>query len=147
MRYFPELYSHSQNKINVELDLPYSVTKSDLKMTAGIDTSKPAKKADLVTFKLDVDKLDFDKLKATSVDLSKLINVVKNDVVQKKNNNGIQAIDTSELVLKKTDYDAKIKDIDDKTPNHDKYIVTNDFNKFLGTIFHKRLKETKLRTK
>lgn len=52
MRYFPELYSHSQNKINVELDLPYSVTKSDLKMTAGIDTSKPAKKADLVTFKL-----------------------------------------------------------------------------------------------
>ena len=98
MRYFPELYSHSQNKINVELDLPYSVTKSDLKMTAGIDTSKPAKKADLVTFKLDVDKLDLDKLKATSVDLSKLINVVKNDVVQKKNNNGIQTIDTSELV-------------------------------------------------
>ena len=47
---------------------------------------------------------------------------------------------------KKTEYDTKVKDIDDKTSDHDKYIVTNDFNKFLGTIFHKRLKETKLRT-
>ena len=38
MRYFPELYSQSKNKIKVELDFPYSATKLDLKMTAGIKT-------------------------------------------------------------------------------------------------------------
>ena len=58
--------------------LPYSTTKSDLKMTTGIDISKFSKKANLASFKLDVDKLDFDQLKTTPVDLSKLSNLVKN---------------------------------------------------------------------
>ena len=91
------------------------------------------KKTDLGSFKLDVDKLDFDKLKTTPADLSKLSNVLKNDVVQKtvynkflKKVNGIQTIDTIDLDKKKTDYDAKIKDIDNQIRNHDKYIIAND---------------------
>ena len=79
--------------------LPYSATKSDLKMTTGIDISKFSKKANLASFKLDVDKLDFDQLKTTPADLSKLSNLVKN-IAQKKNVTGIQTIDTSELVIK-----------------------------------------------
>ena len=45
------------------------------------------------------DKLDIGKLETTPVDLSKLSNVVKNEVV------------------KKTEYNAKIKNIEDKIPD------------------------------
>ena len=81
-----------------------------LKNAAGVDTSKFAKKVHLASWKSNVDKLDVDKLnnvlsglsnlkskvdklETTGVDLSKLSNVVKNDVV------------------KKTEYNAKIKNI------------------------------------
>ena len=46
-----------------------------------------------------VDKLDVDKLIPVPVDLSKLSDVVKNDV------------------LKKNVYNSKMKNIEDKTPN------------------------------
>ena len=71
----------------------------------GVDTSNFAKKADLTNLKSDVDKLDIDKLKNVptnlrnwknkvdkldvdkfvhvSVDLSKVVDVVKNDIVKK----------------------------------------------------------------
>ena len=50
----------------------------------------------LSSLKSTVDKFDIGKLESTQVDLSKLNNVVKNDVV------------------KKTEYNAKIKNIGDK---------------------------------
>ena len=56
-------------------------TKADLKITTGIDISKPAAKSDLVSLKAEVHKLNIDKL--TPADLSKLSDVVKNDVVKK----------------------------------------------------------------
>ena len=40
-------------------------------------------KADLATIKSNVGRLDFDKLETITVDLSKLSNVVKNDLVKK----------------------------------------------------------------
>ena len=74
------------------------------------------KKADLGSFKLDVDKLDFDKLKTTPADLSKLSNGLKNNVVQKtvynkffKKVNGIQTIDTNDLDKKKLITMQKLK--------------------------------------
>ena len=95
--------------------------KADLKNATGLDTSKFAKKVDLANLKSNVDKLDIDKLKivsncvsslkskvdkldigkleTTPVDLSKLSNVVNNDVV------------------KNTKYNAKIKSIEDKIPD------------------------------
>ena len=51
--------------------------KSYLKCVRGIDTSKFAKKTDLASLKLDVDKWDIDKLETPPVDLSKLSNVKK----------------------------------------------------------------------
>ena len=77
MSYFPERYSHSKNKKKLKLDLSNYATKSGLKSATGFDTSKLAKKANLVSFRSDSDKSE------TTVDLSRLSNVVKNDVVTK----------------------------------------------------------------
>ena len=57
--------------------------KQILKMQTGIDKSKLAAKSDLVSLKAEVDKLDIDKLVPVPVDLSKLSDVVKNDVFKK----------------------------------------------------------------
>ena len=79
MSYFPEPYCHSKDKIKVELDFSNYATKSDLKSATGIDLLKFSKKADLVTLKSDIDKLE-----TTPIDLSKLSNVVKRDAVKKR---------------------------------------------------------------
>ena len=61
-------------------------------------------KKKLVTLKTEVDKLHTNKLKTVPVDLSKLTNVVKNDVVKKteydKLVNKVNSIDTSGFLLK-----------------------------------------------
>ena len=79
-------------------------TKADLKRETVVHTSNLAAKSDLVSLKTEVDKEDIDKLKTFPVDLSKLNNVVDNDVVNKtvydKLAAKVNAIDTSEFVLK-----------------------------------------------
>ena len=82
MIYFPESYPRSK-KIKVELDLSNYATKSDLKNEISIDTSKFATKVDLVSLKSKIDKLDIGELESTPVDLIKLSDVVKNEVVKK----------------------------------------------------------------
>ena len=55
--------------------------------------------------------------------------------------------DISSLV-KKTDYSAKITDIENKVDNHnhDKYIATSEFNKLAANVFNARLAEANLIT-
>ena len=72
----------------------------------------------LCNFKYKVDELDIGKLKTTTVDLSKLKNVVKNDVVKKteyhelvKKVNNTNTTNTCNLV-KKIDYNTKISEIE-----------------------------------
>ena len=91
--------------MKVELDLSNYVTKADLKNAAGVDTSKFAKKVNLVSLKSEIDKLDIDKLETAPVDLSKLRDVVKNEVVKKtlydelvKKVSAIQTSDITNLV-------------------------------------------------
>ena len=74
--------SYGRNNIKVELDLSNYVAKSDLKGLTGIDTLKFAEKADLATLKSKVDKIDVDKPETVPTYLSKLNNVVKNDIVE-----------------------------------------------------------------
>ena len=81
----------------VELDLFNYPTKADLKNATNVDTSKLAKKVDLTSLKSNLDQLNIDKLAPAPVDLNKLSDVVKNDVV------------------KKDAYNAKIENIKDKT--------------------------------
>ena len=52
-------------------------------MQQGVDTLQFAKKDDLAHLKPEVDQFDIDGLKSTPVGLSKLSNVVNNDVVKK----------------------------------------------------------------
>ena len=58
-------------------------TKSDLNNATGVDTSEFTRKIDLANLKSDIDDLDIHKLKTVHADLTKLSNVVKNDVVKK----------------------------------------------------------------
>ena len=69
--YFPEPKSF-RRKVKVELDLSNYVTKADLKNETSVDTSKFAKKVDLVSLKSNVNKLDIDKLKNVLSNLSNL---------------------------------------------------------------------------
>ena len=92
--------------INVKIYLSNYATKADIKNITHVDTSSFALKTNLVNLKSEVDKLDVDKLKPIPTDLSKLSNVVKNDVVKKTDYNKlvikVNDIDTSGFV-KKTD--------------------------------------------
>ena len=63
--------------------MPYYATKSDLKNATEIDTSKLALKSTLSSLKVQIDKTVAGKLNTVPVDLSKLSNVVNNDVVKK----------------------------------------------------------------
>ena len=69
-----------------------------------VDTSSFALKRNLADLKTEVDKLDTDKLKTVPVDLSKLSNVVKNEVIKKTAYHKLVAkvnnIDTSGFFLK-----------------------------------------------
>ena len=74
--YFPEPKS-LRGRVKVELDLSNYATKADLKTTTGVDTSKFSKKFDLANLKSNVDKLDINKLKNVSTNLSNLKSKVK----------------------------------------------------------------------
>ena len=76
-----------------------------------VDTSSFALKKNLANLKAEVDKLDIDKLVSVPVDLSKLSDVVKNDVVEKDVYDKLENIDTSGFVLK-TKYDADISELE-----------------------------------
>ena len=69
--YFPELNS-SGGRLKIELDLSNYAIKADLKNAAGADTSKFAKKVDLVKLKSNVYKLDIDKSKNVPSNISNL---------------------------------------------------------------------------
>ena len=61
MNIFPEL-TLSWGRVQVELDLCSYATKANLKNATDFDTSKFAKKVDLTNLKIDLGKLDIDKL-------------------------------------------------------------------------------------
>ena len=92
-KYFPTSNNSSKN-IKVELELSNYATKKDIKDITHTDASGFVSKTNLAALKSEVDKIDTDKLKTVPNDLAKLSNVVKNDVV------------------KKTDYNTQISDIE-----------------------------------
>ena len=78
------LYWVSMVKKLLELFMKNNCKEQIKKMDATeIDTPKLAAKLDLASLKAKVDEIDVEKLKTVSVDLSKLSNVVNNDVVKK----------------------------------------------------------------
>ena len=87
-------YNNSSENVKVELDLGNYATKDDVKNITHVDVSGFASETNLAALKTEVDKIDTDKLKTSPDDLAKLSNVVKN------------------YVVKKTDYNAKVSDIE-----------------------------------
>ena len=82
-QYFPKPYEPFRGDINVKVDLSNYATKADIKNISQVDTSSFALKTNLANLKTEVDKLGIDKLVPVPVDLNKLSDVAKNDVVKK----------------------------------------------------------------
>ena len=101
-QYFQKPYEPFGGDINVKVDLSNYATKADIKNISHVDTSSFASKTNLASLETEVDKLDIDKLVPVPVDLSKLSDVVKNDVVKKTEYDKLVAkvneIDTSGFV-------------------------------------------------
>ena len=129
-QYFPKPYEPFGEDVIVKVDWSNYATKYDLKNATGIDLVSLKAEVDkldidklksvptnLSNLKSKVDKLDIGKLETTPVDLSKLSNVVKNEVV------------------KKTEYNVNIKNIEDKIPD-----ITNLGTK---TILNAKMNEVK----
>ena len=122
-QFFPKPFNSFGGNINLKVDLPNYGTKTDLKNVTHVGTSSFALKTNSANLKTEVDKLDIDKLAPVPVDLSKLSDVVKNDVVKKTVYDKVVAkvnnIDTSDFVLKakyqtdKTELEKKIPDVAD----------------------------------
>ena len=106
-------------------------TKTDIKNISHVDTSSFALKSNLASLKTEVDKLDIDKLVPVPVDLSKLSDVVKNDLVKKtvydKLVAKVNSIDTSRFVLK-TKYDTDKSEIENKIPDTSGLVKKTDYN-------------------
>ena len=125
-QYFPEPYKPFGGEINIKVDLSNYATKTDLKNVSYVDVSSFAIKSNLATLKSEVDKIDADKLKTVPVDLAKLSNEVKNDVVKKIEYNRlvteVDNIDTTNFAKKNkyqkdgSDFGDKINKIDKKIP-------------------------------
>ena len=90
-----------------ELDLTNYATKTDLKNITHVDVSSFASKTNLAALKTEVDKTDVDKLNTTPIDLDKLSNLVKNNVV------------------KKSDYNAKVTNIEGEIARITKNTIDN----------------------
>ena len=136
-QYFPS-YRSPEGNIKVELDLSNYATKTDLKNVTHVDVSSFALKTNLAGLKTEVDKIDADKLKTVPVDLDKLSNVVKNDVVKKTEYDKLAVkvndIDTTNVVKKTkyekdgSDFEDKITKIDKKIPDIIDLVKKTDFN-------------------
>ena len=81
--------------------------KDDVKNITHVDVSSYATKTNLTALKTEVDKIDVGKLKTVPVDLAKLSNLVKNDVV------------------KKTDYNTKVTSIENQIAGVTKNTLDN----------------------
>ena len=100
-QYFSKPYEPFGGNINVKVDLSNYAKKADIKNISHVNASSFALKKNLASLKTEFDKLDIDKLMPVPVDLSKLSDVVKNDVVKKDLYDNLVAkvdnIDTSGL--------------------------------------------------
>ena len=137
-QYFPKPYELFGGDINVKVDLSNYATKTDLNNVSHVDASSFALKSNLPSLKTEVDKADADKLKTVPVDLAKLSNVVKNDVVKKIEHNKLVAkvnsIYTINSVSKTkyekdgADFKDRISKVDKEIPDVSSLVKKTDFN-------------------
>ena len=126
---------------------PYEPLGGDI---SHVNTSSFALKTNLASLKTEVYKLDIDKLVPVPVDLSKLSDIVKHDVVKKDVYDKLVAkvnnIDTSEFVLK-TKYDTNKSESENKIPDASGLVKKTDYNTKFTEIEGKIPDVTNLATK
>ena len=136
-QYFPKLYEPFVGDINIRVDLSNYATKTDIKNILHVDTSCFALKSNLASLKTEVDKLDINKLVPVPVDLIKVSDVVKNDVVKKtvygKLVAKVNSFDTSGFVLK-NNYDTYKKKLGNKIPYTSGHIKKTYYNAKIAEI-------------
>ena len=82
-QYFPKPFRNFVRNINNEVDLSNYAIKTNLKKVTHVNTSSFALKTNSASLKTEADELYIDKLAPVSVDLSKLSDIVTNNVVKK----------------------------------------------------------------
>ena len=131
-QYFPPYNSSIGNiKVDLDLNLANYATKDDVKNITHVDVSGFASKTNLATLKTEVDKTDTDKSKTTPDDLAKLSNVVKIDVVKKTDYNAkVSDIETQITAVNKNALDnlADIKVLKTKTANTSNFVTRTKFS-------------------
>ena len=144
--YYPA-YKSSSNNVKVELGLSNYATKADLKNINHVDVSSFASKTNLAALKTEVDRIDSDKLKTTSTDLSKLTNAVEHDVVKKTDyNTKVTSIETQIAGLTKNSVDnlagiTKLKAIDTNS-----FVTRTKFSADTNALYDKMDGEEKTNT-
>ena len=131
-QYFPKLYEPFGGNIKVRVDLSNYATKDDIKNITHVDTSSFSLKTSVANLKTEVDKLDIDKLVPVPTDLNKLSDVVNNGV-GKKSITGLATtsaltavknkIPSISNLVKKTDYDKKVGEIENRIISLNRKIV------------------------
>ena len=86
-QYFPKPYEPFGGDINVKVDFFNYATKTDLKNVSHIDVGSFPLKSNLASLNTEVDRLDINKRILIPADLSKLSDVVKNDIVKNNTTN------------------------------------------------------------
>ena len=136
--YFLRRYKRFDGDISVKVDLSNCATKTDIKNVSHVNVSSFALKSNLASLKTEVDKIDAAKLKTVPVDIAKLSNVVKNDVIKKTEYdklvakvNGIgntKFISRAKYEKDGSDFEDKIDKIDKKMPDVTNLVKKADFN-------------------
>ena len=149
-QYFPKPYEPFGGDINIKVDLSNYATKADIKNILRVDTSSFGLKTNLESLKIEVHKLYIDKLVPVPIDLSKLSDVVRNDVVKKTEYERLVAkvnsIDTNGFVLK-TKYDMNKSELENKIPDTIGHVKKTDYNTKITDIESKIPDVSNLATK
>ena len=135
---------------DINVDLSNYAIETDIKNIPDVDTSSSALKTNSATLKAEVDKLDIYKLVPVLVDLSKLSDVVENDVVKRDVNDKLVAkvnnIDTNGSVSK-TKYDTDRLELENKIPDTSGLVEKTDYDSKISEIEGKIPDVTSLATK
>ena len=151
-QYFPKSHEPFGGDINVKVDLSNYATNTDLKNISYIDVSSYALKTNLASLKSEVDQIDTDKLKTVPDDLTKLSNLVKNDVVKNTDYNTLKtkvdAIDVFKYVSRTkyekdgSDFEDKLTKIDEKIPDISNLATKSSITSLLPTnTFNSKITE------
>ena len=137
-QYFGKPFEPFGGDINVKVDLSNYATKTYLKNVSHVYVSSFAVKSNLSSLETEVDKLDIDKLVPIPVDLSKLSDVVKNDVARK--------IEYKKLVKKQqqqqknkyendgSDFEDIISNVYKKVPDVNGLVKKTDFSSKISEV-------------